>query len=76
MEKRKTVAQQIKAQANILAEKLRADHVVIIAFYREGERYMHMQDDGNPPMPFQQLYEKLAQAHRAINEGQEGFISH
>ena len=62
MEKRSRVTDKIKKEAARVAERIGAKHVVIIAFFPEGE-YMHMQDAGNPPMDYGKLYHHLATAH-------------
>lgn len=67
MDKRSEMTRLINEQAERVKNTLAASHVVVIAFFTEGE-HMHMQDGGDPPMPFGILYGHLATAHAVVGE--------
>lgn len=59
MEKRSRTAAKIEKEAARAAARLGAKHVVIIAFFRDGE-YLHMQDAATDlPMSLPDLYKKM-----------------
>ena len=77
MEKRQRLSEKLRREANKVAGRIGAEHVVIIAFYKDGE-YMRMQDGGNPPMQFAKLYTQLASVHGIQDESPSkdiGFLS-
>ena len=67
MEKRSRVTAKIEKEADRTAARLGASHVVIIAFFVDGE-HLHMQDGGKPPMEYEKLYQHLATAHQITTE--------
>lgn len=67
IEKRSRVSDKIKKEAVRVAARLGASHVVVVAFFADGD-HLHMQDAGNPPMDYATLYKHLATAHQVVTE--------
>lgn len=61
MERRMAMKAQIDQEAKNAAEALGATGCVIIAFFQDGD-LMHSQDGGIAPMPFNELYRRMATA--------------
>ena len=62
MEKRQRIGRRIVKEAERTARRIGAKGVVIIAFFQEGE-YVHVQDGGVSPVPFQDLYKRMLAGH-------------
>lgn len=73
-EQRTQKTSKMRKEAARAAARLGAHGVVLVAFYEEGE-FMHMLDAGMAPMPFKDLYEKLAGMHDKVDGGFEGYLS-
>lgn len=66
-EKRAQNKRKIDKEARRAADRLGAKHVAIIAFFADGE-YMHMQDGGSAPMPFDQLYKQMVNYMESLKQ--------
>ncbi len=66
-EKRSQIKRKIDREAKHSAGRLGAAHVVVIAFFPDGE-FLHMQDGGSAPMPFEQLYKQMSGVMATLKE--------
>jgi hypothetical protein len=73
LSKRIAVRDLIDKCARDAADSIGATHVVLVAFFEDG-KYIHMQDGGEPPMPFSDVYKHLVEVHDAAEARPDGYV--
>lgn len=66
-EKRAQVKRKIDKEARRAADRLGAQGVMIIAFFKQGE-YAHVLDGGEAPMPYEEVYKKMVTGYGVVKE--------
>ena len=66
-EKRNKIHAAMDSEADRAAASLGATHVVLLAFFADGE-HVHMLDAGKAPMPLEELYLHLATVIATMKE--------
>lgn len=64
-EQRSRKKAKLDKEAAKVAGRVGADHVIVIAFFPEGEFY-HMMDGGSSPVPMKQLYSTMLATHMKL----------
>jgi RNase P protein component len=66
-ERRNDIARRVREAAEAVAQELGAAHIVVVTFFPDGE-HTHIVIEGNPPMPYGELYRHLQAAEQMVQE--------
>jgi len=72
LQRRARMVERIRAEAARVANRLGASHLMVIAFFPDGDD-IHTIDAGTSPVPTRDLYAKMASAIEALemNDGED-----